>query len=213
MPIVITASSVYIRTVYSPRLNRQVTLYSSLEYDHYVAVEQDPTIDAFCEQPVRVSVVIDGKRISSVLDMWLLRKNGYEEYREVKPLALVDTQKNAMQIRADTLWCQTQGTPFQLITEHNIGLNPQALENWKQILPYLTNTAWVTHKGLDSAMEHYLQNIKSTTLGELEQQFSAPSSEVYRAAFLLLHRGMAVANLSAAPLTRRTILEWRVEGG
>lgn len=212
-PVDIKQSTGDLRRIYSPRLQRIVTLYSALEYDHFVAVEQDSTIETFCEQPIRISVVIDGKPVSPLFDMWLRKKDGYEEYREIKPSDKLDEPGNIRQIQAETAWCKTQGIPFRVITEQDIGLDMQALENWKQILPYLSNTAWVTHKGLDTTIEKYLRDKKSATLGELEQLFSAPPSELHRAAFLLLHRGTAAANLSTAQLTRRTLIEWRDDNG
>ncbi|MED0708838.1 DDE-type integrase/transposase/recombinase [Aneurinibacillus aneurinilyticus] len=38
--------------VYSPKIKRNVHLFSDLEYDHWVSVETNPQIKAFCEQPV-----------------------------------------------------------------------------------------------------------------------------------------------------------------
>src|SRR5713226_6896617 len=42
--------------VYSPKLDRIVILYSDLERDQWALAEADPTIQTFCEQPLRISV-------------------------------------------------------------------------------------------------------------------------------------------------------------
>ena len=39
---------------YSPKLNRNITLYSDLEYDHWILIENDKNIKSFCEQPYHV---------------------------------------------------------------------------------------------------------------------------------------------------------------
>lgn len=202
------------RSLYSPRLGRMVTLYSPLEYDHYIAVEHDPDIEAFCEQPVRIKVSLGGKPYTTVLDMWVLYRNGYEEYREIKPSNAVTEPENELQIRAETSWCQLQEIPFRLVTELDIGLSTQALENLKQIQPYLINTSWIIQKGLDGAVYRYMQQVAQTTLGELESTFSAsPATEVNRAAFLLLHRGLVEADLTSSPLSKRTLIKKLTEHG
>jgi hypothetical protein len=70
--------------VYSPKIGRNVRLFSDLEYDHWVMVETNPKIKTFCEQPLRIVEYIDGKRHESIFDMWVQWEDGTEMFIEVK---------------------------------------------------------------------------------------------------------------------------------
>jgi len=211
VPLVFQGATSYRWTVFSPRVGRIARFYSALEYDHYCAIESDPEVEVFCEQPVRFEIALGEKRYASVLDMWVRYRNGHEEYREVKPAAKVT--EASLQIQAARRWCETQAIPFRVITETDLGLDPQALANWKKILPYLADTTWTVRHGLDAAIERYLRSRASVTLAELESCFpAAPPTEVHRATFALLYRGTAAADLSGEPLTRRTLFRFRDNG-
>ncbi len=41
---------------FSNKMNRDVRFFSDLEYDHWILVEADLDIVAFCEQPMRIQV-------------------------------------------------------------------------------------------------------------------------------------------------------------
>ena len=94
--------------VYSPKVDRVVNLYSDLEYDHWVLVETDPQIRLFCEQPRKIDVVIAGKSVSSIFDMWIERVTGEEEYREVKYAD--DVARFSLQIGASGQSCISSPT-------------------------------------------------------------------------------------------------------
>lgn len=210
-PIVFDSPSRDRRTVFSPRLQRLVTLYSALEFAHYVDIESNPEVDVFCEQPVRAEVRIEGKDYATVLDMWVRFRNGYEEYREVKPAAKVASGEYAQQLRTGAMWCQGQGRPHRIITENDLTLRPQELENWEQILGYLSNTGWVTRQGIDGSLARYFAKHAVTTLLEVERDFPAvPPTELHRAVFLLLHRAQISADLASASLSRRTQFQSKV---
>ena len=49
--------------MYSRKLDRDVHFYSSLERDHGVIVEADPTVAWFCEQPLRIDDLASVRRL------------------------------------------------------------------------------------------------------------------------------------------------------
>jgi hypothetical protein len=47
--------------VYSPKVKRIIRLFSDLEYDHWVLVENNPSVTSFCEQPLRIACNLSGE--------------------------------------------------------------------------------------------------------------------------------------------------------
>lgn len=70
--------------VYSPKLKRNIRLFSDLEYDNWLHIETNPNIVSFCEQPLKVKILHDGKMRETIFDMWILYNNKVEEFQEVK---------------------------------------------------------------------------------------------------------------------------------
>ncbi|MEC0232185.1 PDDEXK family nuclease [Paenibacillus alba] len=69
---------------FSRKLNRNVRLFSDLEYDHLVIVETNPLITSFCEQPLRIHQQMDEGIVETIFDMWTLDRDGIETFVEVK---------------------------------------------------------------------------------------------------------------------------------
>ena len=193
--------------VYSPKVDRVVNLYSDLEYDHWVLVESDPHIRLFCEQPRKIVVVVAGKSVSSVFDMWIERVGGEEEYREVKYAA--DVARFSRQIGAQRAWCERAGVGYAVVTEREIRNRPQYLANWKLLLRYLT-PAFQT--GARSVVDRVLLLVDASewpvTLSAVESAFPDVEPSLVKAAVAtLLHSGAFVADLERGPITPDLPLE------
>ncbi|MGE7111499.1 hypothetical protein [Lysinibacillus sp. NPDC047702] len=52
---------------YSNKLKRTVYLFSDLEYEHWLQIESDPDIIEFCEQPIKMEIIHNGKVLSSII--------------------------------------------------------------------------------------------------------------------------------------------------
>ncbi len=65
-------------TVYSPKLRRDVHLYSDLERQHWVLVDSDPAIVRFGEAPLRIRIKIEGRDIQTIPDMLVCFREGPE---------------------------------------------------------------------------------------------------------------------------------------
>lgn len=69
---------------YSPKIKRDVNFYSDLEYDHWILVETDSRIKNFCEQPLKIEGLYNGKKAESIFDMWVQWDDGVNEFIEIK---------------------------------------------------------------------------------------------------------------------------------
>ncbi|WP_342426166.1 hypothetical protein [Paenibacillus sp. FSL L8-0158] len=61
--------------VFSKRLGREVRLYNSLQYDHWVLTETDLSVLDYCERPHKITVSVAGKVVETVFDMWIKSAN------------------------------------------------------------------------------------------------------------------------------------------
>jgi len=63
----------------SLKIDREVFLYSDLEYDYWLTVECNPSVIKFCEQPFLIKLPYNNTIRTSIPDMWILYDNGDEE--------------------------------------------------------------------------------------------------------------------------------------
>ena len=120
---------------YSTKIKRKVAFYSQLEYHNFLTLEFNPSVINFCEQPLKIEIDVDGKRESSIFDMWVLYETGFEEFQEVKyQKELVDnltSSRSIDQIEKQKLWCQSNGYLHSIRTENDIYLGPFYISNLK----------------------------------------------------------------------------------
>lgn len=128
---------------YSPRLNRIVYLYSDLEYDHWILIENDKNIKAFCEQPLHFNEVVEGELINTIFDMWYLTNKGEHLFIEVKYASELDplhsnySLRSVKQIEKQKKWCQVNGYKHEVHTDHYIHKDKLLLKNYKKMMPYI----------------------------------------------------------------------------
>lgn len=128
---------------YSPKLQRDIWLYSDLEYDHWVLIETDYLIVTFCEQALMARSVVNGTLVGSIFDMWTLERDEKESLIEVKYSYQLDPNhpkkdlRSILQVQAQKNWCQ--GKPYRHIikTEVEIRSNLVYLENMKRLIHFV----------------------------------------------------------------------------
>ena len=128
-------------TGYSPKLNRIVHMYSTLEYYNWIWMEANKLIKSFCEQPFWMSAEYNGKLIKSLIDVWVQWVDR-EEYWEIKSSEdkanLNKNEDMKRQIYTQQQWCKRNKVIHEIKTEIDIGENIQLLTNWSQIIQLLT---------------------------------------------------------------------------
>lgn len=119
---------------YSPKLKRDIYLFSDLEYEHWLLIESNPQIIEFCEQPLEVTGVINGKCKKSIFDMWIKFADGKQEFREIKYSFDLNKSNVIDQIAIQSTWCNEHGFEHRVQTEDDIHGNRLLLSNLKLIL-------------------------------------------------------------------------------
>lgn len=195
--------------IFSVRLLRLVSLYSDLEYDHWVTVEANHRIVSYCEQPLRIRAKTADGFVTTVFDMWLLFASGKEVFREVKYSAQLTEARVVRQINAQRTYCTIEAGNHEVFDEHRIRRNPGYLRSWKFILRVLAATHKTNLVPMSEQISHLLRN-GPMTLRELEANCSGAERSLLRpAVFKMLHAGQAKAPLGSREITNDLPVELR----
>lgn len=124
---------------YSPKIGRNVRFFSDLEYDNWLHIETNPEIVDFCEQPLKIQVIFEGKPVESIFDMWVQYRDNTEEFMEVKYNAeLIGESSKSLrskrQIQVQKKWCTEHQYNYSVKTDMEIRASLTHLNNLKQII-------------------------------------------------------------------------------
>jgi len=127
---------------FSFKLNRNIRLFSDLEYDNWVLIETNPNVKLFCEQPYSIKYSLNGRSQDITFDMWVLYIDGTQGFIEVKyhdELNAINP-KSERAIRRTTIqkeWCLENGFNYWLNTDLEIRKNKIYLNNLKQVISFI----------------------------------------------------------------------------
>lgn len=141
--------------VYSPKLNRNVRLFSDLEYENWILIETNPKIISFCEQPLEIKETIHGKLKKSIFDMWVLYDDKTEQFQEVKYQSqLIDINSRASrQVQFQKQWCSKNGYDYVVRTDTEIRKNKVYLDTLKQVIGQVRNASSISDKDLEEVLK------------------------------------------------------------
>ncbi len=197
---------------FSTKLGRRVKSYSDLEYNHFILVESNPDVLSYCEQPVKIHGHMDDKDCASYPDMWILWRNGTEEFREVKYAKDLDKPKVIRQIAIQKSWCEASGATHSIYTDREIYKNRLFLANWKVILSQLTINKDLDLKKVQSQIMQYVTTYSKVSLGALLEHFNdVLPGDIQAGVFRLIHSGQLFAPLDKEGLTTQICFEVRNE--
>ncbi|MGC4379217.1 hypothetical protein WD019_20220 [Fictibacillus sp. Mic-4] len=182
---------------YSPKVQRNVRLFSDLEYDYWILIETNPKIQAFCERPLEIKQIYNGKVVKAMFDMWIKWENGEEQFVEVQYSVSNRSVKLASIIQQ--LWCKHHQKDFLIKTEKDIRENHILLSNMKTILPYISNRPHPVETDLYN-IKRYLSKVKRCTIAELDHYLALDRIRIREAIFWLLYHGQIQANVDTTPI-------------
>jgi len=195
---------------FSQKLGRRVKSYSDIEYNHYILVESNPDIVSFCEQPVKVLGHVDDRNCASYMDMWILWRDGREEFREVKYAKDLDKPRVIRQIEIQRSWCERNGFKHSIITEKEIYKNQILLRNWKLILSQMATSRDLDLRKIEKQVYQFVSITGKATIEEILAYFAdVQPTYIQTAIFRLIHNGSLNAPLSEIELTNKIKIEVR----
>jgi len=200
---------------HSPKLNRNVRLFSDLEYDHWILIETDPKVKSFCEQPLCIEYILDGKLISSIIDMWVLYTDNTEHFIEVKYSSELNINnpkscRSISQTSVQRLWCEKNNFRYVIKTEKDIRSNEIYIENMRTMLPYLRTI----NQPIETDRARILKIIQNSrvTIAEIESSLlDIPVDRIREAIYHLIYKGIVITNLDKIPLSNK--MEVWINGG
>ena len=156
---------------HSRKVGRRVTAFSNLEYANLLKLEMNPEVEYYCEQPCKQVVNIDGKKYDTVFDVYIVYKDGREEFQEVKYEEELESdtdqgKRSRKQIEIQKHWCLQNGYPYKVVTDKDIYIGKYTLRN-------LTNFAskarryMKANKKADNSMIMLLTDKNKVTIGQL----------------------------------------------
>lgn len=195
---------------FCPFRRRVETSSSDLEDQIDVLLSIDPTIEVFCEQPLKVQAVIDGEPHSSILDYWMRRYNGRELFREAKyesDLARRDRNPQLdLQLRVQEQWASDSGSDYGILTDALTRRYSCRVRNGKLILGFLRARYPTGRRDVLSGEIGAKVAKRPHTYGELLSRFRhAPLPLVAQSILSLLVVGNLAADLDTDPLNEDTL--------
>ena len=186
--------------VFSPKLERRLSLGSYAAWRCWVALEANPSISRFCERPTRMA----GKN-SAVVDFWAQpHDNPRGEFW------LLDDAPDDPLLESNSAG-QREAAPQRLHDRRVRLITPEVLAswdvpvaNWAQILPYLVSFRRYRQALLEQSLVVHLARF--TSLDELISALSeCDASQVQASLFWLLASGRVRSpDLATTPLSGAT---------
>ncbi|MGQ7887562.1 TnsA endonuclease N-terminal domain-containing protein [Paenibacillus sp. WC2504] len=201
---------------YSSKIQRDVFLYSDLEYDHWILIEFDKNVKYFCEQPLHVKEFVNGEWVDTIFDMWIMTVDNKYKFVEIKYAADLNpnhqdfSKRSSEQVEKQRKWCSSFGHPYEVHSEDFIYQNKLLLNNYKIMLPYIDNRKIKNDIERKSIINILKLNEKST-IRNIEVQLPHLSKQSVRdTLYNLIYEGVLNANLGSTAVGINTEV-WLVE--
>ncbi len=169
--------------VWSPKLNRRLTLFGEAALNAWIAIEADPQILAFCERPL----VIRTQKPARVVDFWVQRTTSEELWLLKRPTKRAKERDSVSP--SFRTWAERQGITVRQPQAEEFSLDEQRGRNWATVLHYLAaNRALMKPEFLDRIRETCSETV---TLELLERHFLTEDPMLVRTGvFLLFQQGL-----------------------
>lgn len=174
---------------YSSKMNRHISVESSLEADAVWVIDAIPQIDWFCEQPGTFEIEHDGRVVNYTPD-FLLRHSGKFTFVEVKPAKKAASQKYESFFKSVRKHYEAQGVNFVVWTEQLIRCEPR-LSNVKTVSRLAQRPCNEGHMIL---IRELTDTVPSLTVGELNT-LSAANDNLPNAYSIIKH-GFGMLDMS-----------------
>jgi hypothetical protein len=164
--------------VWSPKLDRRLTLFGEATLNAWIAIEADAQILAFCERPL----VIRTQKPARVVDFWIQRTTSEELWLLNRP-AKRAKERDSVSPSFRT-WAERHGLTVRQREAEEFAVDEQRRRNWATLLHYLAaNGALLKQELLDGIRQACSVAV---TLESLEQHFATVDPVLVRTGALSL---------------------------
>lgn len=192
-----------IHRVYSPKKKRVINLFSDLEYWNWLKIDCNAKVIDYCEQPLKIKGVYNGKKVTSIFDMWILYYNLKEKFQEVKPSNKLNPNSSSFatvqkQITVQKEWCKEHSKEYCIITEKDIFSNLILLNNLDKIHSFIRGMQYINTTDMDKLLSYL--SYRNCTLRDLISYLNKSSSYVYSLVFFLVYIGKCTMDVYTKPI-------------
>lgn len=188
---------------WSPKLRREIRLFSEWEQKAWVLIESDLGINRFCEYPC----FCDNQKKSSVVSFWIQRDSSAEFW-------LVERQNGSIAtdlLEADSpfvKWACAQNVQIRVISREEILTRTIFIENWSLLLRSAVIWDAVINEENCLAVERVVRKHGELSLGTLLTSLEDLDSSVIEATLLSLIRvgRLKSEDLNLLPISDHTRL-------
>lgn len=117
----------------SRKIGRQVAFESLLERNYFFLLEYDPEVENFCEQPLDITFLHNGKKRHYYPDV-AVERNGQIHIVEIKPSSKLNDVKLIPKFLSGINYCNAKDYQYRIITEKH--MDKQILKNVKMLFGY-----------------------------------------------------------------------------
>jgi hypothetical protein len=192
---------------YSPRMQCDVVLRSLLEFAHFVLAESDPQITKIDYAPEKQIANVQDDVLGTIVDAVVELKDGTIEWREIKHSGKLD-KRSEHQLQAQAEAAYREGVRYCRFSEKEIFACPQRIDNWIEVIAWLTSVRDRPSYEFDTAVADLLRRNGTVTIDEIQRLGrTRPESTCFvAAAFRKVQSGDYVSDLDFKPLTSKTII-------
>ncbi|MGT2776215.1 TnsA endonuclease N-terminal domain-containing protein [Streptococcus hyovaginalis] len=153
--------------VYSPKLNRDLIVYSNLEYQCFLLLEFDSNVSFYCEQPdLNISYSINGNIRKSIVD-FLKKDSAGITIIECKPSIELEKKEVIEQIHIQKEWAILQDFSHEVFTEKLLGEKQNMIENLKMLHTALIQYSVQEHYFVRESVLFFLKENKNSSIQHL----------------------------------------------
>ncbi len=174
--------------VWSPKLNRRLTLFGEWALNAWIAIEADPSITGLCERPM----VVGSQKPPRVVDFWIKRSATEELWLLLRQKEQASLAQGEMLVPAFRSWAEGAGMSVRLLRLEELALCEQLSRNWSAVLHYLAANHALLRPDLIDGLREACRG--GAQLQALERRFAVEDPILVRTAvFSLLHQGVVRA--------------------
>ena len=190
---------------YSPRMDADVILRSSLEYAHFLLAESDPFIAQIDYAPMVKVARLAGERVAALVDAEVVDLDGSITWREVKYLKSLESGQDArseLQIRIQRELAAGWTANHEIYTEREIYKNPTKIRNWNRVISWIAQAREFPLVKESRDVFFFIQKKGSVKFSDVLRLGDSETAALFAAAlFKLIQKGKLYGDLDQVPLS------------
>lgn len=193
---------------YSKKVQREIHLYSMLEYANFLVLEMNPKVEYFCEQPLKITDPSSESKRHSIFDFWVYFIDGNSKFQEVKYSTELQGEdssalRSQKQIKFQQDWCKKHNYLYEVITEKNLYRSEYFITNLARLYSFVLRQTAQFNPDTEKELCNFLSN-NSHSIAEIEAEKICNKTEEMFYLAQLYYKGIIHIDVLRRPLDKKT---------